>query len=394
MNFPRSETMTRRASDSRAEQHAGSRIVSVESRTVTIPLEKPTSFSTRQVFARDYAVVRVRTEDGHEGQGFCYGGSRGGVLVSSAVQILLAPLLKGKNAHDVEGLWREMYQETLLHGRAGSVMRAISILDVALWDRNARAAGLPLAQYLGGGKATVPAYASGGYYLDGKTPARLGDEMASYVKMGFKAVKMKVGRGDLKSEEARIRAAREAIGDDILLTLDANNAWQDVATAVEYMKRYEPSNPYWIEEPFSPDDIDSHAELAQRTPVMVATGEIEAGRWRFKELIEKRAAAILQTDAAVCGGITEFRKIAATAASFGVTMCPHWFHDLHVHLVAATPNAQFVEYFPDDQVLNFRRLVDTQLEVRNGELVVPTTPGLGFRLREDALDQYASGPWT
>lgn len=388
-------SMTTRASDFQNHYQTASKIVSVEARTITIPLDSPTSFSTRQVFARDYVVVRIRTEDGHEGQGFCYGGSRGGSLVAGAVQILLAPLLIGKSALNVEGLWREMYQETLLHGRAGSVMRAISIVDVALWDRNARAAGLPLSQYLGGtGRATVPAYASGGYYLEGKTPDKLGQEMASYVAMGFKAVKMKVGRGDLKSEEARIRAAREAIGDDVILTLDANNAWQDLSTAMEYMKRYEPSNPYWIEEPFGPDDIENHAELAKRTRVMVATGEIEAGRWRFKELIEKRAAAILQTDAAVCGGITEFRKIAATAASFGVAMCPHWFHDLHVHLVASTPNAQYVEFFADDQVLNFRKLVDTQLEVRNGELVVPTTPGLGFRLREDALDQYAAGPWA
>jgi L-alanine-DL-glutamate epimerase-like enolase superfamily enzyme len=383
--------MTDRASDFAG----GSRIVSVEARTATVPLQNPTSFSTRQVFARDYAVVRVRTEDGQEGQGFCYGGSRGGSLVASAVQILLAPLLVGRSSLQVEGLWRDMYQETLLHGRAGSVMRAISIVDIALWDRNARAAGLPLSHYLGGtGRATVPAYASGGYYLDGKTPDKLAQEMAGYVKMGFKAVKMKVGRGDPKSEEARIRAAREAVGDDIILTLDANNAWQDLPTAMEYMKRYEPSNPYWIEEPFGPDDMDNHAELAQRTSVMVATGEIEAGRWRHKELLDKRAAAILQTDAAVCGGITEFRRIAATAASYGVNLCPHWFHDLHVHLVAATPNAQYVEFFPDDQVLNFRRLVDTQLEVRDGELVVPTTPGLGFRLREDALDQYAAGPWA
>jgi len=387
--------MTIRATASETNHQTASKIVSVEARTISIPLDSPTSFSTRQVFSRDYVVVRVRTEDGHEGQGFCYGGSRGGSLVASAVQILLAPILIGKSALNVEGLWQEMYQETLLHGRAGSVMRAISIVDVALWDRNSRAVGLPLSQYLGGtGKITVPAYASGGYYLEGKTPEKLGEEMASYVALGFKAVKMKVGRGDLKSEEARIRAAREAIGDDILLTLDANNAWQDLSTAVEYMKRYEPSNPYWIEEPFSPDDIENHAELAKRTSVMVATGEIEAGRWRHKELIEKRAAAILQTDAAVCGGITEFRKIAATAASFGVTMCPHWFHDLHVHLVASTPNAQFVEFFSDDQVLNFRKLVDTQLEFRNGELVVPTTPGLGFRFREDALDQYAAGPWA
>jgi L-alanine-DL-glutamate epimerase-like enolase superfamily enzyme len=311
------------------------------------------------------------------------------------VQILLAPLLLGKNALNVEGLWSEMYQDTLLHGRAGSVMRALSIVDIALWDRNARAVGLPLSQYLGGtGQTSVPAYASGGYYLEGKTPDKLAQEMVSYVNMGFKAVKMKVGRGDLKSEEARIRAVREAIGDDIVLTLDANNAWQDLSTAMQYMKRYEPSHPYWIEEPFGPDDIENHAELAKRTRVMVATGEIEAGRWRHKELIEKRAAAILQTDAAVCVGITEFRKIAATAASFGVAMCPHWFHDLHVHLVASTPNAQYVEFFANDQVLNFRRLVDTQLEVRDGELVVPTTPGLGFRLREDMLDQYAAGPWA
>ncbi len=387
--------MKTKTTASEIDYRNASKIVSVEARTISIPLDTPTSFSTRQVFSRDYVVVRVRTEDGHEGQGFCYGGSRGGSLVASAVQILLAPILIGKSTLNVEGLWQEMYQETLLHGRAGSVMRAISIIDVALWDRNSRAVGLPLSQYLGStGKTTVPAYASGGYYLEGKTPEKLGEEMASYVALGFKAVKMKVGRGDLKSEEARIRAAREAIGDDIILTLDANNAWQDLATALEYMKRYEPSNPYWIEEPFSPDDIENHAELAKRTSVMVATGEIEAGRWRHKELLEKRAAAILQTDAAVCGGITEFRKIAATAASFGVTMCPHWFHDLHVHLVASTPNSQFVEFFSDDQVLNFRKLVDTQLELRNGELVVPTTPGLGFRFREDALNQYAAAPWA
>jgi L-alanine-DL-glutamate epimerase-like enolase superfamily enzyme len=372
-----------------------SEIVSVEARTVRIPLEHPTSFSTREVLGRDYALVRVRTADGQEGLGFCYGGSRAGELVSTAVRLLFAPLLRGKSAHQTEGLWEQMYQESLLQGRAGSVMRALSIIDVALWDRNARAAGLPLSEYLGGGaSATVPAYASGGYYLAGKTPAKLGEELAGYVKLGFTAVKMKVGRGDVRSEEARVRAAREAIGPDVLLTLDANNAWKDLPTALEYMKRYEPYDPYWIEEPFSPDDIENHAQLAKRTSVMVATGEIEAGRWRHQELLEKRAAAILQTDAAVCGGISEWRRIASAAAGFGVTMCPHWFHDLHVHLVAATPNARFVEYFPDSQVLNFRELVDTQLELRGGALVVPRSPGLGFRFREERIERFATDRWA
>ncbi len=129
-----------------------------------------------------------------------------------------------------------MYQEVLLHGRVGSVMRALSILDTALWDRNARAANLPLYKYLGAAyEDTVPAYASGGYYLEGKTPEMLGEEMASYVALGLNAVKMKVGRGDVKSEETRIAAARKAIGPDVLLMLDANNAWSDVPTALRFI---------------------------------------------------------------------------------------------------------------------------------------------------------------
>jgi L-alanine-DL-glutamate epimerase-like enolase superfamily enzyme len=159
------------------------------------------------------------------------------------------------------------------------------------------------------------------------------------------------------------------------------------------MKRYEPYDPFWIEEPFSPDDIENHARLAEMTSVAVATGEIEAGRWRHQELLEKGAAMILQSDAAVCGGISEWRRIAAAAAGFGVSMYPHWFHDLHVHLVAATPNARMVEFFPDDQVLNFRRLIDTQLTFANGSLTVPTGAGLGFGFDEQAVEKYAADGW-
>lgn len=372
-----------------------SRIASVHTRTVSVSLDNPTSFSTRKVFARDYVLVKIQTEDGHEGIGFCYGGSRGGVIVAHAVRELFKDMLIGQSALRVEGLWEEMYQETLLHGRAGSVMRALSIVDTALWDRNARAVDLPLSQFMGGfAKESVKAYASGGYYLDGKTNEQLGEELAGYVANGFTAVKMKVGRFSPKEEEARIRAARNAIGDDILLMLDANNAWKDLPTALEYMKRYEQYDPYFIEEPFSPDDINNHAALAQRTSVPVATGEIEAGRWRHQELLEKGAAMVLQTDAAVCGGISEWRRIAASAAGFGVSMYPHWFHDLHIHLVASTPNAEYVEFFPDDQVLNFRRLVDTQLEFSNGRLTVPTSPGLGFRFDEEAVERYAIDEWS
>jgi len=371
-------------------------IESVQVATAVVPLDKVTSFSTRTVTERHYCLVKVRAKDGNEGIGFCYVGSAGGDIAKLAVEKLLAPKLIGQNSHRSEGLWMEMYNDSILQGRSGAVMRGISILDTALWDLNARSVGLPLHQYLGCVvDDRVPAYASGGYYLKGKTPAMLGKEMESYVKQGFKAVKMKVGRLSPAEEEARVKAARKAIGDDILLTLDANNAWRDLPTALEYVRRFEAYNPYWIEEPFSPDAIDLHAALARSTKINVATGEMEAGRWRFRELIDAGGAIILQADAAVCGGISEWRRIAAYADSKGVTVCPHWLHDLHAPLVAATPNARFVEFFLDDQVLNFRRLINKQLAFKNGDLILHQTPGLGFEFDEAAVKKYAGkAAWT
>ena len=372
------------------------RITKIRARAVAVPLEATTSFSSRSVSVRHYALVEIEGDDGAKGVGFCYAGHAAGTLVSHAVRTLFAPKLLGQDAHRVEGLWEDMYQEALLAGRLGAALRAISALDIALWDRNARAARLPLYKFLGANRVDkVPAYASGGYYLQGKTPEMLGEELKGYVRLGFRAVKIKVGREqDLGLERARLAASRAAVGPDVILMLDANNAWSDLPTALRYMRVFEPFDPYWIEEPFGPDDIDNHARLARSTPVPVATGEIEGGRWRFKELLDKEAAMILQTDACVCGGISEFRRIAATAASYGVTLCPHWFHDVHAHLVAATPNARYVELFTDDKVLNFRRLVTPQLVFKDGMIELPDRPGLGLDFAAEAVERYAVEPWA
>ena len=372
-------------------------IKSVHVANISVPLDKVTSFSTRTVSERHYCLVKVTNTDGVEGIGFCYVGSKAGEIAKVAVEQLLAPLLIGQDSHRSEGLWQTMYSESILQGRSGAVMRGISILDTAIWDLNARTAGLPLHKYLGAVVLDkVPAYASGGYYVEGKTPAMLGKEMESYVALGFKAVKMKTGRVSPREEEERLAAVRDAVGDDIIVTMDANNAWRDLPTAMEYIQRFEQYNPYWIEEPFSPDAIDLHARLANRTTITVATGEIEVGRWRHRELVEAGGCEILQTDAAVCGGISEWRRVAAYADAKGVTVSPHWFHDLHAPLVAATPNARFVEFFTDDQVLNFRRLIDTQLSFKDGDLMLHQTPGLGFKFDESALKKYATGAqvWT
>ncbi|HEY0235668.1 MAG TPA: mandelate racemase/muconate lactonizing enzyme family protein [Afipia sp.] len=368
-------------------------ITSVDVCVAAIPLDKVTSFSNRTVHERYYGLVRVRDADGVSGIGFCYIGSAAGELFRVAVEQLLAPVLLGQDSARIEGLWQTMYQEALLQGRAGTVMRALSTLDIALWDLNARRQNVPLHHYLGAVELeSVPAYSSGGYYLEGKDASMLGAEMASYVALGFQAVKMKTGRLSPAQEEERVKAAREAVGPNVELMLDCNNGWADVVQAMQYIRRFEDYAPSFIEEPFSPDDIENHARLARLTRIPVATGEIGYGRWYHKQLLEMGGALILQTDAAVCGGITEWKRIAAIAAGYGVQMYPHWFHDLHAPLVAATPNARYVEFFLDDQVLNFRRLVDRQLEFRHGQVVLHQTPGLGFEFDEKSIARY--GRWS
>jgi L-alanine-DL-glutamate epimerase-like enolase superfamily enzyme len=375
-----------------------SKIISVIVAAARVPLDRITYFSNRAVSHRDYGLVKIIADSGVEGIGFCYVGTRGGELLPLAIAKLLAPLLIGRDPLDVEALWTELYQEVLLQGRVGIVMRALSILDTALWDLNARSVNLPLHKYLGASQSdSVAAYASGGYYLEGKTPDDLAAEMAHYVSLGFKAVKMKIGRLSPREEEDRVRAVRERIGPDIALMMDANNAWKDVVDALQTVRRLEKYAPFFVEEPFSPDDIDSHAALARATSIPVATGEIEAGRWRHKELLDKKAVAILQSDAAVCGGITEWRRISAIAAGYAIPMYPHWFHDLHAPLVAATPNARMVELFRDNQVLNFRELLDRQLDFSDGRLILHKTPGLGFAFDDDKVRRFAIDPanvWT
>ena len=370
-------------------------VVSLESCTCVVPLEAGVAFATRAIQERHYTLVRVRTDTGAVGIGFCYGGNKAGHLVTVAVRDLLKGVVVGRDAHQVEAIWDTMYREALLHGRRGAVLRAISAIDIALWDAKAREAGLPLYRYLGGFREkVVPAYASGGYYAEGKGLAGLTQEMHSYLDMGFRAVKIKVGRLPPREDAERVRAAREAVGPDVPLFLDANNAWPDAPSAIQAVRLFEDYDPGWIEEPLMPDDVQGHAEVAATVATPVATGEIHATRWDFLQLIQQQAASILQADAGVCGGITEWRKIAGLASAHNLSLAPHWLAEIHVHLVASTPNATWVEYFTDFNVLNLGTLFSTRLEVKQGGLALPLEPGLGVDLDEKAVKRYAVDDWA
>lgn len=366
-------------------------IRSVRAEAFRVPLARPVQFATRAVDAREYVVTWVETEDGVVGTGHTYAGTRGGRLVRDVVRELLAPVLVGADAADIPARWAELYQETLLLGRRGAVVRAIATVDTALHDRAAIAAGLPLYRHLGGTAPTVHAYASGGYYeADAEPLALVERETARNVERGFDAVKIKVGR-DHALDVERVRVARETLGPGRRLALDANNAWARPDEAIRFVRAVERYEPWWIEEPLSPDDTLGHAAVAAALDVPVATGELHQTRWEFDALIRARGADILQPDVSVIGGVSEWLAAARLAKDAGLPVAPHWYHQVHVHLAAATPHCLTVEHFALDlDIYNFDLLVrpEARLVPASGRLTAPERPGHGVLLDEVALARF------
>jgi D-arabinonate dehydratase len=363
-------------------------ITEVEAFPISIPLDSPVSFATRTLEQRDHAIVYVRTDEGHEGLGYSlgYGGAK---LVADAVSELLEPMLVGEDPRDTERLWREMFDGTVQIGRKGVVIRAISCVDIALWDVKAKAAEMSLAKLLGGGTEPIPAYASGGYYREDKGLSGLREEMETYVDRGHDVVKMKVGRLPVEEEVERVRTVREAIGPDRTLLMDANGKWKNKQEAVRACRAFGEYDPYFIEEPVMPDSVDLMREVNEALDYPVVAGELEFSRYGFAELLREGAVEIVQPDVTVVGGVTEWLKVANTAASFDVPVAPHYNWDLHVQLLAATENSLWAEYFyRDSDVKSFDDVVDNPLTPEDGAIEIPDRHGHGVTLDRDALEEY------
>src|SRR2546421_9036185 len=320
------------------------KITEVEALAISIPLRSAVSDAVRLITHRDHLIVRISTEDGLSGEGFTLGYDGSKAMVSM-VETIFRPILEGSDAFESERLWAEMYRQSIQAGRRGAALRAISAIDIALWDLRGKVARLPVMHLLGVHATRLRCYATGGYYRDGQTLEELVREYRGYAEQGFTAAKLKVGKLTAREDAARLGAIRKALGDDIDILLDANGGWSDSNTAISALRRLEEHRPYWIEEPVRADNVAAMARIAEALDWPVATGELEATRWAFADLLQRKAADILQPDATVVGGIGEWLKVAHMAAAFDVPIAPHYNWDIHTQLVASIPNGLFIEYF-------------------------------------------------
>ncbi|MCX4512123.1 mandelate racemase/muconate lactonizing enzyme family protein [Streptomyces sp. NBC_01619] len=350
--------------------------------SVTLPLATPVSdakvLTGRQKPMTEVAFlfVELATEAGHQGIGFSYSKRAGGPGLFAHAQEI-APNLIGEDPSDIGRLWTKLVWAGASVGRSGLATQAVAAFDIALWDLKAKRAGLPLAKLLGAHRDSVRCYNTSGGFLHTPTEEVLENATASLAS-GISGLKIKVGHPDGKQDLRRLTAVREHVGDDVPLMVDANQQW-DRPTAQRMGRALEEFGLVWIEEPLDAYDAQGHAALAASLDTPVATGEMLASVAEHWELIRTGAADIIQPDAPRIGGITQFLKLAALADHHQLQLAPHFAMEIHLHLAAAYPSEPWVEHFDW-----LEPLFNERLHISDGRMHVPSRPGLGITLSDQA----------
>ena len=367
------------------------KIASVETFDLRCDIEPSFGWSQGWVDQRATTLVKITTEDGLVGWG------EG--AAASLIDELLAPLIIGGDPMQRGGLWERMfhalYNANIFVGLAGS---ALSAIDIALWDLAGKATGLPAHALLGGKvRDRVAVYATGLYYTEGEFPERLLDEARSYVEQGFTGMKTKVGGLTVEEDVRRVRALREAIGPDVRLMVDANEAY-NATTAIRIGHKLAELDLMWFEEPVNAQDVEAYLQVKDALPMAIAGGENLRTRFEFKDYLARRAYDIAQPDIMHCGGITEMARICAMANAHGVQVNPHvWGSPIMIaatlHLTATLPpcpTARDPQPYAQEPVMEFDRTPSAirqqvcaePFDQRDSYIRVPEGPGLGIEVDE------------
>jgi L-alanine-DL-glutamate epimerase-like enolase superfamily enzyme len=358
-------------------------IKKVETGFYRIPLSVTLTDSTHgQMKAFELVTVRVRDSDDAEGVGYTYTVGRSGGAVADILRRDLPELIKDKEADDTEAMWQRVWWALHYGGRGGPSVLALSALDIAMWDLKARRVNLPLWRLLGGYDPHVPCYA-GGIDLELSIEDLLKQTDENLGK-GFRAIKMKVGRPDLTSDVARVKAMRSHLGEAFPLMADANMKWS-VEEAIRAANAFQPYDLTWVEEPTIPDDVAGHRRILAQGGVPIAAGENLRSLWEFKNYIVNEAVSYPEPDVTNCGGVTSFMKIARLAEAFNLPVTSHGAHDVTVQLLAACPNRLYLEAHG----FGLDRYIEHPLILEQGMAIAPMRPGHGVSFDWNALAELA-----
>ena len=380
------------------------KIVDLKIHTLKSPLAEPFAFSQGWVRQRSATLVEVITDEGLSGWGEAFAqGLEPPEIAAVVIDKALRPLVVGADPLDTEVLWHRMYQMTRDYGRKGSILAAISAIDIALWDIAGKFHGQPVYKLLGGAFRTrVQPYATGFYRLQGQGEAdRLAEEALRHLNSGFSLMKVKLGFGVDDDIAVMQRIGQALQGKAVSLMIDTNHAYGR-AEALRLGRALDGFGLRWYEEPVVPEDVDGYVEMRAKLTMPIAGGENEHSLFGFRHLLAAGALDIAQPDLGSCGGISSGRHIVALAHAHGVQVNPHvWGSAVaqaaSLQLIAAIPTTHH-SLFAQQPVLEYdqsahpfrRQLVAQPIEMIDGWVQIPDRPGLGIEINRDLLQAYAA----
>jgi L-alanine-DL-glutamate epimerase-like enolase superfamily enzyme len=348
----------------------------------TVPTTLPESDGTLKWDKTTMVLVEVEA-GGVAAFGYSYADAATGKLIET----LLKKIVEGRNAFDIPGAHAAMRKHVRNLGGPGISAMAISAVDNALWDLKAKLLGISLLDLLGAAVDSISVYGSGGF--TSYTHRELEEQLGGWAREGLRAVKMKIGREPDKDVE-RVRIARQAIGHEVDLYVDANGAYSR-KQALEQAEKFIPMGVHWFEEPVSADDLEGLRLLRDRGPagMDIAAGEYGYESYYFRHMLDAGAVDVLQADATRCGGITGFLEAAALCGSHGMPFSFHCAPALHAAPSCAIPFFKTGEYFFDHARIE-RMFFDGVPEPVDGKLKPDRSrSGFGFDLKRKEMERYA-----
>jgi L-alanine-DL-glutamate epimerase-like enolase superfamily enzyme len=356
------------------------KVTKLVSTPLSIPLENPI-MSGVQADRANPVIVQLFTDEGLEGIGMTFSWNDLRIKSLKACIDDLGETVIGQDIFRLAEAWQKLWQDSSWMGHAGYPIYALSAIDTALWDLQAKAMGQPVSRLLGGYRNEAPVYASHLLFLNWSLD-RLQKDAASLVAQGFRAMKMNMRDKPARVELERLKAVREAVGEDIEIMVDVNWAWT-VPQTIQMGREMERYNLYWLEDPLTSNEPEDWAEVTRALDLRIAGGETLSAKHEFRRLFEHKGVDVAMPDLQRVGGVTEWMKVANMAQAWHIPVASHVFHEFSAHLVAAIPNGLIVEYMPW-----WEFLYKEPLKLENGCLMIPDRPGFGLELDPQALVKY------
>ena len=357
------------------------KITQIRTQPIEIPFDKPLGTSIHRITSVAALLVWIDTDEGITGESYLWVIGKHKLPVLMEMVRSLELVVKHRNPLDVAARFDEMWNEINFLGHKGVTIFGIAAIDWACWDIKGKALGVSLGDLLGRKRDKIPAYASGGLWTS-MSITELQAEAKSFLSQGFKAMKMRVGLPDIGEDVERVAAVRETIGNDIILMVDANQGL-NVTKAIRLGRQLEKYNLAWFEEPVQAYDLAGSAVVANALDTPIASGETEYTRYGFHDMLERKSADILMPDLERVGGVSEWLKVAHMAAAQDIPVSPHIFTEHSLQLCAAVSNVNYAEHMPW-----FTGLFKEKMELVDGEIIIPSRPGMSFSFDPDAVERF------